>query len=170
MLYCEARRDARRGADGRFVPLSQQDVRLWKAPMFVEAERHLHAASSARRFGSFQYEAAIQSVHGQRKITGRINHEALGVLYGLLVDLAPSIGVVVGQTTVPVETGEADAALAALSTIPEPVAARYQTYWAVKAEALEALGRGAEAQGARGRAVALTQDPAVSAHLSGRGD
>lgn len=169
MLYCEARRDARRDEAGRFVPLSQQDARLWKAPMIVEAEQHLHAASSARRFGRFQCEAAIQSVHVQRPITGRINHEALGALYGLLVDLAPSTGAVVGQAAVMIETGRADAALMALASVPEAVAARYQAFWAVKAKAFDALGKGEEAADARQRAIALTHDAAVAAHLSGRG-
>ena len=29
MLYCEARKPARRGADGRFIPLGEQDTGLW---------------------------------------------------------------------------------------------------------------------------------------------
>jgi predicted RNA polymerase sigma factor len=41
MLYCEARRDARRTKDGAYVPLSQQDTTLWSQPMIEEAEREL---------------------------------------------------------------------------------------------------------------------------------
>jgi predicted RNA polymerase sigma factor len=36
MLHCEARRPARRDREGRFVPLSQQDTRLWSGPMTAE--------------------------------------------------------------------------------------------------------------------------------------
>src|SRR3984957_15819381 len=33
MLHCEARRRARRGADGRYVPLSEQDCQRWSSPL-----------------------------------------------------------------------------------------------------------------------------------------
>ena len=33
MLHCEARRAARRGPDGRFVPLSEQDSQQWSLPL-----------------------------------------------------------------------------------------------------------------------------------------
>src|SRR5271154_5768488 len=39
MLHCEARRAARRGSDGRYVPLSEQDSRKWSQPLMEEAER-----------------------------------------------------------------------------------------------------------------------------------
>src|SRR5262245_45953080 len=61
LLHCEARRPARRGADGRFVPLSEQDPRTWRAPLIDEAERELATAAAQARLGRFQIEAAIQS-------------------------------------------------------------------------------------------------------------
>ncbi len=33
MLHCEARRPARRGPDGRYIPLSEQDPKLWSLPL-----------------------------------------------------------------------------------------------------------------------------------------
>jgi len=44
MLHCEARRPARRGPDGRYVPLSEQDPKQWSLPLMEEAERHLAEA------------------------------------------------------------------------------------------------------------------------------
>ena len=49
MLHCEARRAARRGPDGRFVPLSEQNTQQWSLPLIEEAERHL---AEAARHGS----------------------------------------------------------------------------------------------------------------------
>src|SRR5260370_39873920 len=63
MLHCEARRAARRGQDGRYVPLSEQDAQQWSLPLVEEAEGHLAEAFKNGRFGRFQLEAAIQSVH-----------------------------------------------------------------------------------------------------------
>jgi RNA polymerase sigma-70 factor (ECF subfamily) len=77
MLFCESRRSARRGADGRFIPLRGQDTRLWSKPMIAEAEGLLISGSQAGSFGRYLCEAAIQSVQAARAITGRINHDAL---------------------------------------------------------------------------------------------
>ena len=70
MLHCEARRGARRDARGRYVPLTAQDVTLWTTSMIEEAEATLAAAARAKRPGRFQLEAAIQSVHARRAVTG----------------------------------------------------------------------------------------------------
>jgi RNA polymerase sigma-70 factor (ECF subfamily) len=69
MLYCEARRPARKGPDGRYVPLSEQDPKQWSLPLMEEAERHLAEAFERGRSGRFQLEAAIQSVHAERART-----------------------------------------------------------------------------------------------------
>jgi RNA polymerase sigma-70 factor (ECF subfamily) len=45
MLFCEARKGARRGLNGRYVPLSEQDSKLWSVSMIAEAERHLTKAA-----------------------------------------------------------------------------------------------------------------------------
>jgi RNA polymerase sigma-70 factor (ECF subfamily) len=66
MLHCEARRAARRGRDGQFVPLSEQDAQQWSRPLIEEAERRLAEASKRGRIGRFQLEAAIQSIHAER--------------------------------------------------------------------------------------------------------
>ena len=54
MLHCEARRPARRSADGKFVPLLEQDPRSWLTPLIEEAERELVAAARNARLGRFQ--------------------------------------------------------------------------------------------------------------------
>src|ERR1700722_17417481 len=51
MLHCEARRRARRGADGRYIPLSEQDSQQWSLPLIDEAERYLAEASGQRQAG-----------------------------------------------------------------------------------------------------------------------
>jgi RNA polymerase sigma-70 factor (ECF subfamily) len=80
MLYCEARRAARRDTEGRFVPLDRQDAKAWNRSMIIEAEGLLAQASRRAQFGRFQCEAAIQSVHIQRPITGVTNWAALETL------------------------------------------------------------------------------------------
>ncbi|HEX8878936.1 MAG TPA: DUF6596 domain-containing protein, partial [Candidatus Acidoferrum sp.] len=71
MLHCEARRPARRRPDGRYLSLSEQDPKQWSLPLMEEAERHLSQAFKQGRWGRFQLEAAIQSVHAERARSGR---------------------------------------------------------------------------------------------------
>jgi RNA polymerase sigma-70 factor, ECF subfamily len=165
MLYCEARRPARRAADGSFVPLNRQDARLWRRDLIVEAEGHLTAASQRGIFGRYQCEAAIQSVHVQSPITGRTNHEALANLYGLLARHSPSVGVIVAQAAAMVEAGEPTNALAVLARLSPPDVTGYQPYWVTLARAESVAGRHAQALLAYERAIGLTEDPAVRAYL-----
>ena len=165
MLYCEARRRARRAADGSFVPLKRQDARLWRRDLIIEAEGHLTAAAQRGIFGRYQCEAAIQSVHVQSPITGRTNHEALATLYSLLAAHSPSIGVLVAQAAARVEAGDATSALEGLSRLAPADVACYQPYWVTLARATAAAGDHASAAQALQRAVGLTEDPAVRAYL-----
>ena len=92
MLHCEARRRARRGPDGRYIPLSEQDSQQWSLPLIEEAERHLAEASSRGRAGRFQLEAAIQSVHAERARSGRTEWAAIVLFYEQLVRISPTLG------------------------------------------------------------------------------
>src|SRR6202142_2166704 len=92
MLHCEARRAARRGKDGRYIPLSEQDTKLWSQPLVEEAERHLAEASRRGRAGRFQLEAAIQSVHAERARTGRTEGTAIALFYERLIRISPALG------------------------------------------------------------------------------
>jgi RNA polymerase sigma-70 factor (ECF subfamily) len=170
MLYCESRAGARRDDGGRFVPLAEQDPARWSGPLIDEAEALLTRAAAAGRFGRFQCEAAIQSVHCERRITGVTRWDALAALYEVLAARVPSIGVRVGRAAVLIEAAGAAAALAALEEIPAARIDTYQPWWVTRAQALAAAGRREEAAEALGRAIGLTEDPAVRVHLSARRD
>lgn len=166
MLYCEARRAARRGADGRFVPLSEQDPHDWNTSMIVEAEGELAAAAPMRRPGRFQIEAAIQSAHAESAHTGTTDWVAIAAFYDLLAQLAPSIGAAVARVAAHAEVHGPQAGLTLLDQI-ESEAASYQPYWAVRAHLLQRLDR-TEANAAFDRAISLSEDPAVRAFLTAR--
>ena len=161
MLYCEARRDARRTAAGAYVPLSDQDVSRWTAAMIEEAEHSLIRASQPGRIGRFQLEAAIQSVHAQRARTGQTDWDAIALLYEGLVRLAPTIGALVGRAAAIAEAHGPAAAWAILEAIPPDAVSSYQPYWALAAHLLKRLNRGPEANAAFTRAIGLCEDPAM---------
>lgn len=166
MLHCEARRLARRSADGAYVPLSEQDVALWSEPMIDEAQQLLVAAERARRIGRFQLEAAIQAVHASRAWTGRTDWEAIALLYEGLVRLAPTVGALIGRAAASAEARDAQTGWALLQAIPVEAVASYQPYWALAAHLLKRLGRAEQAADAYSRAIALCEDPAMRDFLA----
>lgn len=168
MLYCTARLPARRDASGAFVPLARQDARLWNRTLIIEAEGLLTAAARSGSFGRYQCEAAIQSVHVQRPITGKLNVDALLTLYGLLVQRTGSLGARLGQAAVLAEAGRAKEALAALDALDMSRAGAQQSYWVTRAAVLEALGLLDAAAESYDRALALTADAAIRLHLDAR--
>jgi RNA polymerase sigma-70 factor (ECF subfamily) len=165
LLHSAARRHARRGDDGAFVPLSEQDTGRWSRPLIDEAETALLRAAAAQRPGRYQLEAAIQSVHAQRAITGTTDWAAVAALYGELVRLAPTVGAAVAWCAALTEASGPEAALRQLDELPSEAVAGYQPHWVVRAHLLRRLGRDAEAADARTIAVGLTKDPAVAAYL-----
>ena len=165
MLYCSARRPARRDAGGRFVPLDRQDWRLWDRNGIIEAEGLLTAAARAGTFGRYQCEAAIQSVHVQRPITGRPNLAALRTLYDLLVSQSDSIGARVGRALVMADAGDPAAALAELDALPFARVERYQPWWVARCRVASLLGQREQAARALDEALALTGDAAVRDYI-----
>ncbi len=168
MFYCESRRGARLDSAGRFIPLAQQDPHLWARPLIIEAEALLTQAAQAQRFGRFQCEAAIQSVHAQRAITGVIQHHALRTLYDLLLTRAHSMGVAVARAAALLEAGELEGAQQALDALATADAHRYQPYWVTRARLHQLRGEGGEQRVALERALGLTEDAAVRQFLTGQ--
>ena len=165
MLHCEARRAARRGPDGRYVPLSEQNCQNWSLPLMEEAERHLAEAASRARTGRFQLEAAIQSVHAERARSGRIQWNAIMMFYERLMRISPTLGTQTGYAAAVAEAKGAEQGLASLDGIDADAISVYQPYWAVRAHLLQRLGKTPEAWDAFDRAIGLAEDPAVRQFL-----
>ena len=166
-LVClsEARRPARRTADGGFIPLDGQDTRRWDSVLISRGEVLLRRAHDHRRPGRFQYEAAIQSAHCTRATQGRVDMNALRKLHRALLRVAPSLGAAVASAAVDGEIDGADAGLRALDAIDDPAVERFQPAWTTRAHLLAEAGRVTEAAGAYRRAIELTADSGVAEYL-----
>jgi RNA polymerase sigma-70 factor, ECF subfamily len=168
MLHCEARRPAQFDAQGRFVPLLQQETALWQRDTLAEAEQWLWQAAALREPGAFQIEAAIQSAHGQRAHTGQTPWPAIAQLYGALVQHFPSIGARIGQAVAQASAGDTAAGLATLAALPADAVRNHQPYWVALAHLQQLTGRGEDAERSLTRAIGLTEDARVRQHLQGR--
>ena len=169
LLHTEARRRARRGRDGEFIPLAAQDSTLWDGQMIFEAEMLLRRASALGTMGRYQLEAALQSAHVYRCRTGHANWTDVVQLYDALFTLSGSPVVAINRALAIAEVHGADAALEAMpdshadARLPE-----YQPYWAARADLLARTGACAEARRAYEIAIGLEQDAAVRRFLQQR--
>jgi len=169
MLYAEARRAARRDAGGAYVPLEEQDVSLWDDSQIALAEQLLRQANAGGPTGRYQLEAAIQSAHIARRLTGAATWPAVVSLYDHLLALTRSPVVMLNRAVALAEVEGPDAALAAI----EPLASDkrmlgYQPYWAARGHLLARVDRRSEAAEAFTAAIGLTTDEAVRAYLQGQ--
>ncbi len=171
MLHAEARRGARRDAKGDYVPLGAQDPAAWDGRLIEEAEALLLRASRRGALGRYQLEAAVQSAHAARRLSGRTDWAAIGQLYDALWAITGSPVVLINRAIALAETEGPEAGLAALDPLAgEPRLADYQPYWAARARLLAATGAHAAADQAYRRAIGLEPDPAVRRFLQRRRD
>lgn len=168
MLFCEARRGARRNGLGAYVPLQDQDADSWSREMLEEAERRLNRAASLGGMGRYQLEAAIQSCHAERRRTGSVDWEAIALLYEGLLRVAPTVGVLVGRASAIAELRGATEGLRYLHALPDELVASYQPYWALAAHLLAKLKRRDEARAAYSRAIGLSTDAAGREYLNAK--
>jgi RNA polymerase sigma-70 factor (ECF subfamily) len=169
MLYAEARRQARRDDNGAYVPLEAQDIERWDEPQILAAEALLRDANRAGPTGRYQIEAAIQSAHIARRVTGRSNWDAVVALYDVLLGLTASPVVVLNRAAALAETAGPDAALASLDTIAaDKRMADYQPYWAARGNLAARAGRRDDAHEALTLAIGLSSDEAVRQYLTGQ--
>ncbi len=166
MLYAEARRPARRTAEGEFVPLRSQNTALWDWGMIEEAESALRYASRTRRIGRYQLEAALQSAHVEGSRTGSVRWTAILSLYDALVGLTHSPVARINRALAVAESEGPDAGLAALEVVSaDRRVESYQPWWAARANLLGRTGSYDAARHAYQLAIGLESDPAVREYL-----
>jgi predicted RNA polymerase sigma factor len=168
-----ARGPARVDANGRFVPLADQDPSLWDPRLIGRAHEHLRAAHALGQLGRFQLEAAIQAVHCARRPAGTTDWSILLTLHRRLHAIAPSLGSGVALAAVTAEVEGPAAGLATLDALLQGSgqhAHRFQPARATRAHLLDRLGRSQEAVAAYDSAIDLTHDTAERQYLRHRRD
>jgi RNA polymerase sigma-70 factor (ECF subfamily) len=169
MLYTTARRAARYDSAGAYVPLERQDTSLWQHAPIAEAEQLLRDANAMGPSGRYQIEAALQSAHIARRLTGVGNWAAVVALYDHLLAITGSPVVILNRAVARAEldgphAGLAD--LAALEANKRMIA--YQPYWAARGHLLSLAGDTASAAQALTLAIGLSTDEAVKGYLQAR--
>jgi RNA polymerase sigma-70 factor (ECF subfamily) len=153
MLFHDSRREARTGPEGDLVLLEDQDRALWDPARIAEGRRVLARASSLRRVGPYQLQAAIASVHAEE----RADWDAIARLYEELGRLAPSPIVELNRAVAVAMARGADQGLDLIAQIEG--LDDYHLLHAARADLLRRLGRRDEAAGAYRQALALSPNP-----------
>jgi RNA polymerase sigma-70 factor (ECF subfamily) len=159
LLLHESRARARFDGWGRLIRLGEQDRAKWDKELADEAAGHLDRAIALRRPGPYQVQAAIAALHAQAPVYAETDWPQIRLLYTRLQQLAPSPVVLLNRA---VATRYAVGAEQALAEI-EPLSADldgYHLFHALRAALLAGLGRTAEAERVRERALALAANPA----------
>jgi RNA polymerase sigma-70 factor (ECF subfamily) len=171
MLYAEARRGARRNADGEYIPLAHQNSSLWNTAMIDEAEALLRRAGEMNAVGRYQLEAAIQSAHAARVCTGKSDWSAILQLYDALFELSGSPVAALNRALAIAELRGPQAAMVELDRIASDARlAEYEPYWALRAELLARGNALNDARHAYDIAIGLERDPAVRRFLEQKRD
>src|ERR1700728_1692297 len=166
MLYAHSRREARRDVQGRYVPLSDQAVERWDQPAIEEAEGLLRTASALGAPARFQLEAAVQSAHAARRLTGTTDWEAIAVLYDALFTLTASPVVAVNRAAAVAHAHGPEAGLELLDEVgAKGGLAGFEPYWVARADLCAKLGEVDAARSAYSLAIGLQTDPAARAFL-----
>ncbi|WP_153504776.1 RNA polymerase sigma factor [Cumulibacter manganitolerans] len=116
MLLHHARRPSRTGADGRLIPLAEQDRSRWSTAAIAEGVRILQSALARDRLGPYQAQAAIAALHADAPTAAETDWVQIVGWYDELLALTGSPVVRLNRA---VAVGEADGARAGLAALAE---------------------------------------------------
>jgi len=116
MLLHHARRRSRTRADGRIVPLAEQDRTLWDTELIAEGIGILRVALTRDQLGEYQSQAAIAALHADAPRFEETDWVQIVEWYDELLRFSTTPIVRLNRA---VAVGEADGALAGLAALAE---------------------------------------------------
>ena len=170
MLYQDSRRDARVAPDGSLVVLADQDRTRWDRAKIAEADALLAQAVRHHAAGSYQLQAAIAGVHAFAETAADVDWPAIVDLYEHLEHVTPSPIVSLNRAVAIGFARGPAAGLTAIDALSGNALASYHLYHVARADALERLGRTADARSAYEAALALTHNATERAYLRTKAD
>jgi RNA polymerase sigma-70 factor (ECF subfamily) len=159
MLLTEARRPARTDHHGQFVRLADQDRARWDRELIEEGQAIVRQCLRRNLPGQYQIQAAIAAVHSDAPTAADTDWRQIVALYDQLVQRVPSPVVAMNRAIAVAELDGPEAALDLLDGLGGDLS-EYHLFHAARADALERVGRHAEAIAAYDQALALTANGA----------
>ncbi|MFD4469888.1 RNA polymerase sigma factor [Rhodococcus sp. NPDC058505] len=141
MLLTDARRPARSTADGRLIPMAEQDRGLWNRDAIDEGIGIVTDAMSRTALGPYQLQAAIAALHAEAPTADATDWMQILGLYTLLETVADNPAVTLNRAVATAMVYGPRAGLRLLGTVDgDPRLSRSHRPDAVRAHLLELTG------------------------------
>ncbi len=160
-----SRTNARYKKDGGYIKLEEQDTKLWDKQRIEHGNKLLKQAHKQGKLGRFQLEAAVQSVHCDRRHSGKTDWQAIAQLYEGLLKITPTVGGAVARAVAMAKAFDADIGLVYLDKIDKNAIKTYQPYWAARAYLLAKTSKTDEAIVAYDQAINFCLLPSAQKYL-----
>ncbi|MBX2799539.1 MAG: transposase [Myxococcales bacterium] len=169
MQLHHARRDGRVDAQGRLVPLDQQDRRRWHSSEIAAGQATLDVAMALGAPGPYQLQAAIAALHARAARAADTDWTSITALYGGLLQRIPSPIVELNAAVALAMARGPAAGLAWIERLVErDQLSDYPLLHAARGDLLQRLDRTDEAARAFEQALSLTRNASERAHLQQR--
>ena len=166
MLLTDARRRARIGTDGSFIPLAEQDRGQWNRHQIAEGTALIEAALAIGPVGPYQLQAAIAAVHDEATTAEATDWAQIEQLYEMLERIAPGPIVTLNRAVAVAEVRGPQAALELIGPLlDDQRLRRNHRLHAVEAHLLELTGRADAARDAYLLAARLATSIPEQRHL-----
>ncbi|GAA0935536.1 RNA polymerase sigma factor [Nonomuraea longicatena] len=169
MLLTDARRAARTDADGRLIPLAEQDRSRWDRRAIDEGVALVSGALAGTPLGPYQLQAAIAAVHDEAETAEDTDWTQILALYDLLAGMTDNPVVRLNHAVAVAMVRGPQAGLDLLESLAGPLGDHHRLY-AVRAHLLELAGEREAAVAAYREAARRTTSLPEAAYLSGRAD
>jgi len=157
MLLTDARRAARTDADGRIVPLADQQRDQWDSAAIAEGQAILTGTLGTGPVGPYQLQAAIAALHDEAPTAEATDWPQILALYDVLATVAPGPVVTLSRAVALAMVYGPTAGLALLGTLDtDDRMAHSHRLEAVRAHLLEQTGDTTAARHSYLRAARLT--------------
>lgn len=171
MLLHDSRRETRADADGRIVPLLEQDRARWDAGKIREGRRALAEAGRVAAPDPYQLQAAISAQHAEAPSPADTDWHAIARHYRRLEELQPNPVVRLNRLIAESYAHGPEEVLPDLEALTASGGlGGYAPLHAALGDAYERAGRTEEAREAFLTAAGQTTNRAEAAHLSARAE
>jgi RNA polymerase sigma factor (sigma-70 family) len=169
LLVTDARRATRTAADGRLLPLAEQDRALWDRSAIAEAHELIVHSLQSGQPGRYVLQAAIASLHAEAPTYEETDWPQILTLYDALLSAWPSPVVALNRAVALSMVSGPGTALEEVERLEvDGRLAQYQYLPAMKADLLRKLGRPEEAAEADRRALDLATNEVERRFLADR--
>lgn len=167
MQLHDSRRPARLSPSGAFVPLEDQNRKLWDRTQALNAKSLLLRTLATGNPGPYQIQAAISAVHNDADSYAETDWRQIVGLYNALLSYGESPVIRLNQAVAIAELGDLSDSLAIVDSLEDSLR-EYQSFHATKASLMQRSGNIEEAKVSYIKAIELSVNDLERQFLNAR--